>query len=70
MRKRIRALALAVVAIGAGALAGPRTAHATYAPPPTGIYCCCEAVYGVCVNRCCSPRGCTITPNGCLTSRM
>jgi hypothetical protein len=68
MRKRIRALALAVVAIGAGGLAVPRAAHATYAPPPAN-YCCCEAAYGICVNRCCSPRGCTVTPDGCVTLR-
>lgn len=69
MRKKIRTLALAVVAIGGGTLAGPRAAHATYAPPPIQ-YCCCEVQYGVCTNRCCSPRGCSITADGCVTNRM
>jgi hypothetical protein len=69
MRKKIRTLALAVVAIGGGALAGPGAAYATYVAQPV-VYCCCEAVYGVCVNRCCSPRGCTITAQGCITNRM
>jgi len=67
MPNRIRTLALAVVAIGGAALAGPRAAHATYAPPPT-MYCCCEVTsYNACGNRCCSPRGCRINANGCVT---
>lgn len=69
MRTRTRLLALAVVAIGGGTLASPRAAHATYAPPPT-LYCCCEVSYGICINRCCSSRGCTVTGNGCTTARM
>lgn len=69
MRKKIRTLALAVIAIGTGALAGPRTAHAAYVPPPTTQYCCCQVSYGICVTRCCSPRGCSITPDGCITNR-
>jgi hypothetical protein len=24
----------------------------------------------MCGNKCCSPRGCSITANGCLTARM
>jgi hypothetical protein len=73
MRNRIRLLALAVVAIGGGTLASPQAAHATYAPPLGGpaIYCCCEVnSVNMCSNKCCSPRGCTITANGCLTARM
>lgn len=72
MRNRIRLLALAVVAIGGGTLASPQAAHATYAPRPTGpIYCCCEVnQLNMCSNQCCSPRGCTITANGCQTARM
>ena len=73
MRTRIRLLALAVVAMGGGTLASPQAAHATYAPPPTlgPIYCCCEVnAVNMCSNKCCSPRGCSITANGCLTARM
>jgi hypothetical protein len=68
MLNRIRLLALAVVAIGGGALAAPRTAHATYTAPPPILYCCCDLPgSGACANRCCSPRGCRITAQGCLT---
>lgn len=75
MRSRIRLLALAVVAIGGSTLASPRAAHATYAPPPMldapAQYCCCEVnSLNMCGNRCCSPRGCTVTANGCQTARM
>jgi hypothetical protein len=73
MRTRIRLLALAVVAIGGGTLASPRAAHATYAPLPTlgPLYCCCEVTpLNTCGNRCCSPRGCTVTTNGCQTTRV
>lgn len=75
MRTRTRLLALAVVVAGGGTLASPPAAHATYAPPPTlsgpAIYCCCEVnSVNMCSNKCCSPRGCSITPNGCLTARM
>lgn len=70
MPNRIRLLALAVVAIGGGALASPRPAYATYAPPPA-MYCCCEMTsYGSCLNRCCGPRGCRITADGCQLFRM
>lgn len=74
MRSRIRLLALAVVAISGSTLAGPRVAHATYLPPPTltgpAIYCCCEVnSVNMCSNRCCSPRGCSITANGCQVAR-
>lgn len=69
MLNRIRLLALAVVAIGGGALAAPRTAHATYIPVrPPPEYCCCDLPNsGPCVNRCCSPRGCRVTAVGCIT---
>jgi hypothetical protein len=70
MPNRIRTLALAVVAIGGAALAGPRPAHAMYVPPLANMmYCCCESSYNICTNRCCSPNGCRVTPNGCLTLR-
>jgi hypothetical protein len=65
MRNRIRILALTVVAIGGGALVDPRAAHATYNPPPPPMHCCCQVELGVCVTRCCSPAGCTATPDGC-----
>lgn len=70
MRTRVRLLALAVVAIGGGTLASPRAAHATYAPTGPALYCCCEVTpLNMCGNKCCSPRGCTITANGCQTAR-
>jgi hypothetical protein len=65
MRTRIRLLAIAVVALGGGTLAGPKQAHATYAPPPQ--YCCCEVVGGTCVSRCCSVFGCSATSTACST---
>jgi hypothetical protein len=64
MRNRIRVLAMTVVAAGGATLATPRPAEATYVPPP-GNSCCCQVVYGRCVMRCCSPLGCTATPDGC-----
>jgi hypothetical protein len=73
MRNRTRLLALAVVVVGGGTLASPRAAHATYNPPPTlgPQYCCCEVTaINTCGNRCCSPRGCTITSTGCTTARL
>ena len=72
MRNRIRLLALAVVAIGGSTLAAPRAADATLAPPlEEPLYCCCEVnSINRCGNKCCSPRGCTITASGCLTLRM
>ncbi len=66
MRNRIRLLALAVVAIGGGTFATPRPAYATYSPPPQ--YCCCEMLYGQCMNRCCSSFGCSVDANGCTTA--
>jgi hypothetical protein len=70
MRNRTRLLALAVVAMGGGSLAGPQAAHATYMPPPT-LYCCCEVTqYNTCGNRCCSTRGCTVNSNGCTTAQV
>lgn len=71
MRTRIRLLAIAVVALGGGTLVGPQSAHATYAPPPPPpLYCCCEmGNYGACANRCCGPRGCKITADGCQAAQ-
>lgn len=75
MRNRTRLLALAVVVAGGGTLASPRAASATYNPPPPLLgpaqYCCCEVTsLNTCGNRCCSPRGCTITASGCTTARL
>jgi hypothetical protein len=64
MRNRIRILALTVVAIGGSGLVNPRAAHATYKPPPPS-YCCCQMDRYGCVTKCCSPLGCTVTPDGC-----
>lgn len=70
MQNRIRLLAIAVVALGGGALASPPAAHATYSPPPPPQYCCCEQTsYGACVSRCCGPRGCKITGDGCQVTQ-
>ncbi|HEX6038301.1 hypothetical protein [Longimicrobium sp.] len=71
MRDRIRLLAIAVVALGGGTLTSARPAHATYAPPPPPPqYCCCEMTsYGSCQSRCCGPRGCRITADGCQTAQ-
>ena len=68
MRNRIQVLAMTVVAAGGATLATPRPAEATYQPPPTN-YCCCEVVYGQCGNKCCSPLGCRITPEGCRVNQ-
>lgn len=71
MQNRIRLLAIAVVAIGGGTLTSARPAHATYTPPPPVEYCCCERDrYGACVSRCCGPRGCRITADGCQVSQQ
>jgi hypothetical protein len=67
MRKRLNALALAVIAAGTADLALARPAHALIEEPKLSVYCC--GVYdelGHLISRCCYRSGCQVNATGCV----